>query len=183
MTEVELLRSEVDRLQKMVSSLEAKAQMVPHFGLAAITTETPIQDYRNTNNPSTMEEVVFAYRYDKSASAAWRPFTMLAKELCKCDSTFYMSTIHPGSRVPCVRDDGFGVVPKRFENIPFEKLVLAGQMIDEMIRIWNRYYKMIHKTAKYRSGRELKEAEIVDLASTGSGSLENGLGEKAGGHE
>lgn len=166
MTEVEMLRYEVDRLQKMVDDLETKVKTVPRSNLAAVTTETPIWDYTNTNNPDTMEKVVFAYRYDKSSSPPWKPFTMLAKELCRTDPVFYMGSTYPGSKTPYVRADSFGELPKRFENIPFEKLVLAGEMIDEMTRIWNRYYKMVHKTAKCRFDRELAEVEIVDQSST-----------------
>jgi len=157
MNEEEYIKTKEQLLK--LQAVVAKYEGMTH-DLASYVDEEPIchitVDDRNLMN---IEDATYSYRKWKS-DTPWKVFSTLAKFLHRTDGTYYMSTSYPRSNTPYIRERGDHLVPRKYSEMTREQLLISGEMVSEMIRIWNKYYMRVHKSVFYEDRNGLHEVEV-----------------------
>lgn len=133
------LKEQVRQLQNKVDGIKDK----PRGDLASAVRELPI-DY------IASEEAIPVFEYRKRASDTWQVFLRLAKLLHTPSPKFYMDRSHPGYGArPYIRQSGRMLPPKRISGLTEEQLNASVEMLNEMIPIYNKYFKETHSKVLY----------------------------------
>lgn len=138
---MEISREEYLALTRRVEELE-KRQNLPKSGYdrgwADWVNELPI----NILRLKSTENDELSVEYEKSACDAWLAFSKLAK-LVHTRSWSYKRTYstHWGWNW---RSEGDNVVPKRYHELTDEQKAISLEMLNELIPIYNKYFKMTH---------------------------------------
>lgn len=137
------IKEEADRLNRLVYEYEHKV-----VDLASSTQKRPICALtiksRSINN---LEDVELIYQYG-AKDIPWKCFSQLGKFLHQSPITYYMSTTHPDSSVPFVRGcEHSAYTPKKYSDMTEEQIKISGRMVEELIEVWNRYFREVNTKA------------------------------------
>lgn len=127
--QVELLKQKVDGVKK------------PRADFASLVMEKPISYVRNIEDSLP----VFDYKWSASGDE-WTLFLRLAKIIHRPNNLFYMDSC---TRGPYIRSIKKGCAPRKFTEMTEEQIELSVQMLNELIPIYNKYYKEIHPAVLY----------------------------------
>ncbi len=133
--QLEELVKKADELNAFIKEIKRKNRLADYAKL------------RPLNKPKNIEDDIpifgFSKPYDQDA---WNCFCKLAKLLHENADEFYMDTAYCCERY--IRSTCIPSVSK-FEDLTNEQMRLSGQMIDEMIAVYNKYYMTTHRSVIY----------------------------------
>jgi len=132
------LKLQIATLQNTVNDLKNP----PKRTIKTMLKEQVIDGIHNLNN----EKPVFGYsRFD---SKAWKFFLEVGKIIHEPTRTFYMGTALPNR--PYIRTNDLNRnIPQKVKDLSPEQMAISAKMLDEIIPIYNRYYKMLHPKVMY----------------------------------
>lgn len=133
------LKEQVRVLQEKVNGIEKQRKQ-----LADLITEMPIGCVRNT-----MEDFP-DFKYEENGNSdAWNIFMKLAKLVHTSSWKFNLeqSYVHPWTKR--IRLIGHNETPKRITELTAEQIDISVQMLNEMIPIYNKYFKQMHEYVLY----------------------------------
>lgn len=157
------LKEQVRILQEKIGSIEK-----PKGDFSSIVAEMPITFVRNS------VEDYPDFEYVKGVGNAWNAFIQLAKIIHTPSWKFYMDSAGGKyDKNPYIRTIGNHQTPRKIANLTNEQILLSVQMLNEMIPIFNKYFKQTHEFVLYSDRgdgqyrkiyveRELPDYEIVD---------------------
>lgn len=93
-------------------------------------------------DPHIAEFGFIDYRNDR----AWKAFLEVAKEYLRESDSFYMDRCFHGPYIRSISADPVRVIDKA----PYEKQLIAAQMVREMVEVFNRYFVEAHKDVWYK---------------------------------
>lgn len=135
--QLEELVKKADELNAFIKEIKRKNRLADYAKL------------RPLSKPRNLKEDVpifgFTKYYDQDA---WNCFCKLAKILHENSDEFCMSQINYCNRGKYIRSNRIPSVSK-FEDLTNEQMRLSGQMIDEMIAVYNKYYMTTHRSVIY----------------------------------
>lgn len=138
---MEITYEEYCELKNRVLTLEEqlKAARLPKKGvaLAYLVKQRPISHIQPIDN-----KAIYGFRYSTMNSDAWLEFVKLAKIIHA--PNYYYKARRMGDPVGYMNWFGDTKPPKTIEELTEEQLAASVAMLDEMIEIYNRYYKKIH---------------------------------------
>lgn len=140
-------------LKRRVEELEAKQEKqekeIPlAIGWAYAVRELPIYGVGLTKG-CTFKKPVCYYKTGTGTGSAWTLFTGLAKQI-HAEDTFRATN--------CTRNIDIGLyswdkrshtAPRVFNHLTYEQKLLSLQMLNELIPIYNKYYKLAHPYAGF----------------------------------
>lgn len=135
-------------LKRRVEELEAKQEKeVPlTLGWAYAVRELPIYGVDLTKGCTFKKPVCY---YETGTRSAWTLFTGLAKQI-HAEDTFRATN--------CTRNIDIGLyswdrrshaAPRVFNHLTYEQKLLSLQMLNDLIPIYNKYYKLAHPYAGF----------------------------------
>lgn len=144
MNRLEALEKMVGKDVKSVPSFSALVKVKPYDCVRPIKDDVPEFEFRSW-----------------SQSDAWGAFLALAKAYLRENDRFYMGTTstyghYTRKYIRSTSPDKVRVIAKA----PFEKQLLAAQMVSEMVAVYNKYYVEAHKDIIYKPSRD-EEPVIV----------------------
>ncbi len=144
---MEISEQEYLELKQTVAELKQKiedAERPKIFKMADYVTETPFEYVKNTADDVPCFEPI------SSLGNAWKAFCSLAKLIHVKNANFYMSNTCYGR--PYIRNsESLSVCPKKLNDLTPEQQQVSIEMLNEMIPIWNTFFKRIHKTVMFDS--------------------------------
>lgn len=149
---MEIPEKEYFELREQVRMLQCKVDGInnPPKDLKTRVMETPICDVRNVVEGAP----VFDYRHCPSDDA-WVLFVKLAKLIHKPSDRFYMDKcFFYGTRKPYIRSFRCGDAPRKITEMSEEQAQISIDMLNEMIPIYNKYFKKTHKTVLYSENKD-----------------------------
>ena len=143
---MEITYEEYCELKNRVLTLEEqlKAARLPKKGiaLAYLVKQRPISHIQPIDN-----KAIYGFRYSTMNSDAWLEFVKLAK-IIHAPNHYYKARRQDvswkGNAIGYMSSSGDTKPPKTIEELTEEQLAASVAMLDEMIEIYNRYYKKIH---------------------------------------
>lgn len=110
---------------------------------------------------SKIEDGIFEY-VSTGKTEEWRTFEKLAKLLHRPTPIFYMSETYYGSGVPMIRDENNIVRYKKYDQLTPQQIKLSAEMVNEMIEIWNEYFKKANPIVKYKDSAGNIKIKLID---------------------
>lgn len=137
------LKAQVSILQNQVNSMQAPKKITK---LRDLLKEQVVSDVTNLDN----EKPIFGYS-DFCGDAWNQAFLPLAKMIHEPSRLFYMGTAcngpyHPR---PYIRSLDKRDRLKKVSDLTPEQLEVSVQMLDELIPIYNKYFKMLHQKVMF----------------------------------
>lgn len=148
--ELKELKQKAEEINRRIKELSAPRQIAPYVS------RRPLSHPKNLKK----DEPIFGFKKWVNPDV-WNAFIKLAKAIHEKSPTFYMSTAHPGSLIPYIRDTG-AAIPKTISQLSEEQVKISAKMLDEMIAIYNHYYVNLHRQVVYDS-RDGRGPELVDV--------------------
>lgn len=136
-TEYNALMFQISTLQKTVDAL----QKCPPKNIKNLLKEQVIDRATNLDD----SRPIFGYR--EGQAEAWNYFLQIAKVIHTPSKLFYLGTGY-GER-PYIRSEFVKDSPKRIKELTAEQVAISVQMLDEIIPIYNRYFKLLHSKVMY----------------------------------
>lgn len=130
------LQNKLAELQKQVNDMTKK----PRNTFAGLVAEMPIDRITIDNYKDRRTEVA---EYDSTSGDAWLLFVKLAK-LIHQKEYYYIAERAIGPCKGWLRQHGKREVPTRIDQLSIEQLKTSINMLDEMVAIYNKYFKSIH---------------------------------------
>ena len=147
---MEITHEEYLELKNTIKLLEEKLNAAPRQKneISKMVSELPISNIFKTvdNFPD------FEYSYSCS-SEAWKDFLNLARRIHAPTRKFYMDETYSGSGKPYIRSVGDRLPPKKIADMTDAQIDISVQMLNELIPIYNKYFKKTHEFVLY-SDRE-----------------------------
>lgn len=142
---MEISEKEYNELKLQIASLQNTVndlQNPPKRNIKTMLKEQVIDGVHNMND----EKPVFGYsRFD---SEVWKYLLEIGKAVHKPSRTFYMGTaLHNRPYIRC--DDIKKGIPQKVKDLSQEQMEISVRMLDEIVPIYNRYYKMLHQKVMY----------------------------------
>lgn len=131
------LKFQISTLQNTINSLQA----MPRKNIKDMLKEQVIDGVTNIDN----SKPIFGYR--RLQSEAWNYFLQIAKVIHEPSKLFYMGTAM--CEIPYIRSDFNRSSPKKIKDLSPEQAAISVQMLDEIIPIYNRYFKLLHSKVMY----------------------------------
>nr|WP_288828471.1 hypothetical protein [uncultured Clostridium sp.] len=137
------LKAQVSILQNQVNSMQAPKKITK---LRDMLKEQVISHVTNLDNAKP----IFGYS-DFSGDAWNQAFLPLAKMIHEPSKLFYMGTAcnDPYRPRPYIRSLDKRERLKKVSDFTTEQLEVSVQMLDELIPIYNRYFKMLHQKVMF----------------------------------
>lgn len=135
--QLEELMKKADELNAFIKEIKRKNRLTDYAKLR------PLNKPRNIANDAPIFGFSKLYNSD-----AWNCFCKLAKLLHENADEFYMSTSYCHSNEKYIRSNVV-LSASKFEELTNEQMRLSGQMIDEMIAVYNKYYMATHVSVIY----------------------------------
>ena len=148
---MEISEKEYFELKEQVRILQEKVLGIdkPQKSLSNLVSELPINFVRNSTNEYP------DFIYEKSAQAdAWKLLTQIAKLIHSQSWKFYMSTASPLTSIPYIRTLGNRDAPRRIADMTNEQIEISVSMLNEIIPIYNKYFRMLHQEVLYCDNKE-----------------------------
>lgn len=150
------LREQVQTLQGKVESMSASKRT----NLLGAMNEAVISSVQNI----TAGKPIFGYsRFNNND--VWPLLLQMAKAIHEPSNVFYMSTACPnGYPHPYIRSTAGARKPRKLTDLSESQFDLSAQMLNEMIPIYNRYFKFTHQRVLYdATGRgDYQSIGVVD---------------------
>lgn len=143
---MEISMEEYIALKNRVAELENKIDCVPCCRkptFAYLVKETPIESLRLVNDYNASEGV----EYSRMLNSAWLLFSKLAKLIHTDDCSYkaersrYLYMHRPGIYY---RSINIPKAPTKISELSQKQLQISINMLDELIPIYNKYFKMVH---------------------------------------
>ena len=135
MTQVRALKDQVEAIQSPRKTT-----------LLDMVNERVISDVRNISD----EEPIFGYSY--LASDAWTVMLQLAKMIHNPSRLFYMDRRYGQNRFctrPYINSMNAKNPPRKIADLTADQVNVSVQMLNEIIPIYNKYFKMMHRKVMY----------------------------------
>lgn len=146
--EYQELKEQIRVLQEKVGGFENK----PTREIKSLVNELPISHVMNTdeNYPN--------FEFSTLGTDAWKTFTDLAKSIHAPSYKFYLGTAYAdfcGTRLkPYIRTLGNNNPPRKITDMTNEQINISVSMLNELIPIYNKYFKMLHQEVLYCDNKE-----------------------------
>ena len=134
---MEISYKEYRDLKRRIEELEreqAKVKVLPMKRWAYQVNELPIETIRQSGNICSVP----FFRYSQEARETWEVFLKLAKHVHKIVTPYEESPIQGWTRKT---SDTF---PRKCEDLTYEERKLSIEMLNELIPIYNKYFKLAH---------------------------------------
>lgn len=134
---LEISYEEYRDLKRRIEELEreqAKTKVLPMKRWAYQVNELPIDTIRLSENIGSIP----FFRYSQEARETWEVFVKLAKHVHTRVTPYEESTIHSWTRKTCDK------IPRKCEDLTYEEQKLSIEMLNELIPIYNKYFKLAH---------------------------------------
>lgn len=138
--QLEELMKKADELNDFIKRMKRKNRLADYARLRPLSTPRNIK--------CDVPIFGFGHLYN---SDAWNCFCKLAKILHENSDEYYMSTVNYFNERNFIRSNKVPSASK-FEELTREQMQLSGQMIDEMVGIFNKYYMATHNAVVYDPG-------------------------------
>lgn len=148
-------------LKKRVEELEKRqTQDIPlSSGWSYAVTELPISGTELYDKRSLEKPTVY---YTKGARDAWQAFTKLAKQIHEKNS-YHLVPAGSWRRENYIWDRKTLYAPKSHTALTYEEKLLSLEMLNELVPIYNKYYKLAHPYAEfYEAGVKAFNLQIID---------------------
>lgn len=144
-------------LKQRVEELEAKLAEPPcRRTLAGMVGRYPISRIDCVNEYLEIPLVV----YHRQFGDVWHLFLMAARHLHHEKNEFRQEACRRGARWS--RQYPVGKAPL-FNDLSYEEQKLSADMVNEMIDVWDKYYKLAHPTGKFKNRYGLEfEVEVSE---------------------
>lgn len=147
--EMEISEKEYYELKAQVRQLEEKVNEIknkPIKDFASVVSELPISHVTIIDHRIPM----FDY-WKRTGCEAWNIMIRLAKLLHTSSARFYMDEAYDwgGSKEPYIRLNDTGDAPRRISEMTEEQINASVQMLNEIIPIYNKYFKQMHRKVLY----------------------------------
>ena len=147
MIKMEISEREYFELKEQVLQLQNKLDAIPKPAkyLRDRVAEVPISSVRNVVD----DEPIFDYRY--MSNDAWTLFVKLSKMIHEPSDRFYMGTssTYPTYGRPYIRSYKNGKAPAKIAEMTEEQVSISIDMLNELIPIYNKYFRLTHQTVLY----------------------------------
>lgn len=143
---LEISYEEYRDLKRRIEELEreqAKAKVLPMKRWAYQVNELPINTIRISEN---IGNIPF-FRYSQEARETWEVFLKLAKHVNRRVAPYEEKKIYgPGELTYCYNwsKKSHDEIPKKYEDLTYEEQKLSIEMLNELIPIYNKYFKLAH---------------------------------------
>ena len=94
------------------------------------------------------------FKYIRNASDAWKVFTHLGRLIHAPSYNFYMSTANQYSTKPYIRCVGDNLAPRKIADLKDEQIKISVQMLNELIPIYDKYFKQTHQYVLYSESED-----------------------------
>ena len=162
---IEIDKSEYLAMKNKLLALEEKINKIENAtyrinSLKQMVNESPIESVMNAHDQ------VPIFKYSTLGNDTWNCFLTLGKLLHRENYKFYMDTCGSGPyRRPYIRSNGKETIPM-VKNLDDNQKRISAEMLNELIPIYNKYYKMMHEQVLYREcGSD--EFAYVDVLNNG----------------
>lgn|GEM_PF-1843943 len=152
------MKNKLAELEEKINKIEDQSYCTKN--IKQLVAELPIEHIRNSTN----EKPIF--EYSTLGGDTWTIFLNLSKIIHRENWKFFMdeSGCHYPSR-PYIRSIGKCQLPK-IESLTRYQKRISVEMLNELIPIYNKYYKMMHRQVLYRE-RGSDEFAFVDVLNSG----------------
>lgn len=136
------LMSQVKVLKNQVESMQSPRRTT----LLDMMNEQVISHVRNISDTKPI------FGYCCNSSEAWTVMMQLAKMVHKPSDLFYMDQCCAYDRYhmrPYIRSTSIKNSPRKIADLNAEQVNVSVQMLNEIIPIYNKYFKMMHKKVMY----------------------------------
>lgn len=147
---MEITQEEYLELKQTIRMLEEKLNAAPRQKneISKMVSELPIWGVFKTSDNFPI------FEYSMSCSSdAWKDFLNLARRIHAPSYKFFMDETHSGSGKPYIRSFGDRLPPRKISDMTDAQIELSVQMLNELIPIYNKYFKTTHEFVLY-SDRE-----------------------------
>lgn len=142
---MEISYEEYRDLKRRIEELEreqAKAKVLPMKRWAYQVNELPIATIRISEKIGSIP----FFRYSQEARETWEIFLKLAKHVNKRITPYEEAKIYGHGEVYHYdwRKKSFDEVSRKCEDLTYEEQRLSIEMLNELIPIYNKYFKLAH---------------------------------------
>lgn len=141
------MKNKLVELENKINKIEDRDYCTKN--LKYMVAELPIDHVRNSADDHPI------FEYSTLGGDTWTMFLNLAKIIHRENCKFYMDNAGPSyySR-PYIRSTGKCLLPK-VHSMDRDQKRISVEMLNELIPIYNKYYKMVHSQVLYKpSGSE-----------------------------
>lgn len=149
--EIEELKRQEAEIKKRIKELSAPRSFLQHVSALPLSGPTSLKS----------DEPVFGYYTNHYNQKAWDAFVILAKTVHEKSSKFYMDSTLGG--LPYIRSTCGETTPRKISQLSAEQVRISGEMLSEMIAIYNKYFVMLHDKVVYdpRNGTGERLVDVV----------------------
>lgn len=151
--------SKIKELQEKVAQYE-KNVMIRSLSDAGVKPPIYMISVLNDKVPK-IEDSIFEY-VSTGKNEEWREFEKLGKLLHRPTPIFYMNETSQGSGVQMVRSENNVTRYRKYDQLTPQQIKLSAEMVDEMIEIWNEYFKKANPIAKYKDSEGNIKIKHID---------------------
>ena len=147
--EIEELKRQEAEIKKRIKELSAPRSFLQYVSERPLSCPVDLKS----------DEPVFGYYTNHHDQKAWDAFVILAKTVHEKSSKFYMSSTLGGR--PFIRSTS-GETIRKINQLSTEQVRISGEMLSEMIAIYNKYFVMLHEQVVY-DPRDGSGERLVDV--------------------
>jgi len=148
------LVNKIDILQASLNSATASPD------LRSLVRELPIEHVCSIDDIGTP---MFVYKRNLSGDT-WKAFRDLARYLHKTDWCFYMDKVNEYISRPYIRTANGGHKTPTTKKMTPEQKDISTAMLNELIPIYNKYFKMVHSHVRYQPlGEGTRLEKVIDF--------------------
>lgn len=152
-------QEEYGRLLEKIRTLETKLNTCAPVSIACNMKELPLQTPTNLYE----DRPVFGFS-NSTNSNAWLCFVRLAKLIHEKTDCHYMDRTYSGS--PYIRTETIKScdrIPRKIEMLSQEEYQDSVDMLNEMVPIFNEYFKKNHQYVPYKRNKD-SEVEMIKVS-------------------
>lgn len=142
---MEISEKEYYELKEQVRILQEKVKILPK----KTTTLADLVDNLPYDHVMKTVDDYPEFEYVRNTSGAWVHFTQLARVLHTPSYNFYMDRNSNYPSKPYIRSVGRHLAPRRLSDMKDEQIEISVQMLNEMIPIYDKYFKLTHQYVLY----------------------------------
>lgn len=142
-------------LKNQIKSLSEKVEFVGKpTNFASVVTVKPYSHIRNKEDDIPVFVPLTGYGNDD----AWNAFIKLGKTIHQSTSRFQMDKSWNGGLY--IRSIGHIRTPRTIADMTKEQIELSARMIDEMVKVYNRYFSMANQYVLYSQDSSSSYEEV-----------------------
>lgn len=147
---MEISEKEYYELQRQVRTLQSQVDAMN--GPKKVTSLRDLVEEQVISGVKNLEDDRPIFGYSHFNSDAWAQFLALSKMLHEPSPLFYMGRAYSSDQwhiKPYIRWINPKNGPKKIADLTPEQARVSVQMLDELIPIYNRYFKLMHQRVLY----------------------------------